>query len=516
MTVFRIRNCVCAVSYAFATVLSISGCFVDNQHLVTNGSSSGSSEPTTGSDTDPDPTTDTTQTPTTAGSESELDSETETETETESETEPECPVGTLGCPCASPDNPCINDLLCASEICVEPGICGNSVLEDNEQCDDGNAIDGDGCNNDCAPSGQTVWDSVVDGPSSQSDRAHDVAIGADGSVYVAGEITIVGAGTNAWVRKYTPGGGVSWTTTFNGTDNLDDAALGIAVDPNGSVVVVGYTTVGDTREAWAHRYLTDDGSPAWANALTYGEGVAYAIAADTDGSAYIAGSGSSLLNLTGLDALILRIDPIGGVVWETDFQDAEAGDDEFYDVAIGPTHVIACGYNSSNDDDTKIHAFDRVNGDTVSTAPGFDGGGSDRAVACTVTNTGRILALSADRDNDIDIGYTLLEFGPNLALDSQLYVTDRRAGEIAHDPTTGDIFVSGSTISDGQFSDLFVRRAPLTNPAEEHWQFLYDGPAHGEDHASAIARNPLGGVAAVGWVAVADQGLDVWVMRFSP
>ncbi|USN54694.1 MAG: DUF4215 domain-containing protein [Candidatus Peribacteria bacterium] len=37
---------------------------------------------------------------------------------------------------------------CEWEDVYEP-FCGNEILDEGEQCDDGNEINGDGCNNDC-------------------------------------------------------------------------------------------------------------------------------------------------------------------------------------------------------------------------------------------------------------------------------------------------------------------------------------------------------------------------------
>src|SRR5262245_66239187 len=39
--------------------------------------------------------------------------------------------------------------VCSAGACVPAG-CGNGVVESGEVCDDGNAIDGDGCSADCA------------------------------------------------------------------------------------------------------------------------------------------------------------------------------------------------------------------------------------------------------------------------------------------------------------------------------------------------------------------------------
>src|SRR5262245_36891691 len=42
------------------------------------------------------------------------------------------------------------DPACASAIACRPA-CGNGKLDPGELCDDGNAINGDGCDNNCTP-----------------------------------------------------------------------------------------------------------------------------------------------------------------------------------------------------------------------------------------------------------------------------------------------------------------------------------------------------------------------------
>ena len=41
---------------------------------------------------------------------------------------------------------------CESDCSITPGVCGNGVTEDDEECDDGNRIAADGCEPDCLPS----------------------------------------------------------------------------------------------------------------------------------------------------------------------------------------------------------------------------------------------------------------------------------------------------------------------------------------------------------------------------
>lgn len=73
--------------------------------------------------------------------------DTTSESSTETDTD-ECPEGTQDCPCG-PSESCEAGLACVDGTCVQP-VCGNGVIEGNEPCDDGNAVDDDECSNTCA------------------------------------------------------------------------------------------------------------------------------------------------------------------------------------------------------------------------------------------------------------------------------------------------------------------------------------------------------------------------------
>ncbi|MEZ4452771.1 MAG: hypothetical protein R3B09_25140 [Nannocystaceae bacterium] len=63
---------------------------------------------------------------------------------------PVCPAGTENCPCDVGDT-CDADLVCQAGTCKpKPNpVCGNKVVEGNEECDDGNQQNWDACSNAC-------------------------------------------------------------------------------------------------------------------------------------------------------------------------------------------------------------------------------------------------------------------------------------------------------------------------------------------------------------------------------
>jgi len=117
-------------------------------------------------------------------------------------------------------------------------------------------------------SGLADWNNSLSN-SGQVDLGNAVAIdlsSAANNVVVAGFQTVAGQGKNAVLHKYTnAGGGIApFPITYNGPANGDDEILDIAVDSaNGAIYAVGYETVlGQGTNMWIRRYASN-GSVVW-------------------------------------------------------------------------------------------------------------------------------------------------------------------------------------------------------------------------------------------------------------
>ncbi len=136
-------------------------------------------------------------------------------------------------------------------------MCGDGTVDPGEECDDGNTDDGDGCSPTCAlgPCG-LAWTST-EAIESSAGGGLDVAVGADGSVYVAG--ISLNATNDAWVAKWNPDGTQAWAQSFGVAGN--DAAAAIALGPDGVVYVAGwFAGAGD--DIW-YAALDSSGAEQW-------------------------------------------------------------------------------------------------------------------------------------------------------------------------------------------------------------------------------------------------------------
>ena len=140
--------------------------------------------------------------------------------------------------------------------------CPNGVVDPGEECDDGNDLDGDGCNRDCFPSAQELWSHDVSGGSLRHLGIHR------GEVTVATDVNV---GDTYEIHGLDAMGTPRWSFTGTG-DRLHD----LAVSPTGSVVAYGPAPGGGS---WAVG-LDTDGSQQWSLARDNDAGRAILATAD--------------------------------------------------------------------------------------------------------------------------------------------------------------------------------------------------------------------------------------------
>jgi uncharacterized delta-60 repeat protein len=197
---------------------------------------------------------------------------------------------------------------------------------------------------------ETTWGGVG------SDVADGVASAADGSSYVVGitdSFTTDQFGNPSpkiFVVKFAPDGSLSWQRIWNGTTIRGLGRPDVAVSADGSVYVTGLTA--DNGNDAVLLKFDVNGTLLWERAwggAASDEGLAVATAAD--GSAYIAGTATSFgPSSSGL--FVVKFDSAGNLVWQR-ISDGAAGNA----VAVAPDgSVYAAGTTPRND----IGNFDMV------------------------------------------------------------------------------------------------------------------------------------------------------------
>jgi len=230
--------------------------------------------------------------------------------------------------------------------------CGNGVRDGFEACDDGNRVNGDGCNADCTPSGQLRWAVTFDGMAGV-DCAEGVAADSQGNVIAAGFTTTAMAGEDLWIRKLGLDGNPLWT---GGGDEAfgDDRYRGVAVAADDSIYAVGFVTAESPLEGRnvLVRKLDADGNEQWVqtynNPSDQSDDQAYAVVATADGGVAVAGE--EVLSPMDSDVWVRKYDADGVEEWTVTYGGAEGALDSGRGIAELPAgDLVVSGWETQAD-----------------------------------------------------------------------------------------------------------------------------------------------------------------------
>jgi cysteine-rich repeat protein len=132
-------------------------------------------------------------------------------------------------------------------------LCGNGVLDPDEECDDANVIDGDGCQSDCTlgGGGEELW------------TLEDEGFGAGLSVLALPDGGFVVAASPSALLRFDADGQQLWTRTLD----FEESRVGsLALAPDGDVLVVGNAIIDPDfaiGELWVSELSVGDGSEQW-------------------------------------------------------------------------------------------------------------------------------------------------------------------------------------------------------------------------------------------------------------
>jgi uncharacterized protein (TIGR03437 family) len=235
------------------------------------------------------------------------------------------------------------------------------------------------------PAGKTIFLNAL--PSAAAALALDSA----GNIYLTGSVSTAGRGTDAFVMKLSATGAPVYSTTIGGSAN--DAGLAIAVDEQGDAYIAGDTESPDFPVTPGAAQTKFGGLVSAFGVGSFGDGfvtklnptgstflfatywggsapdVAYAIAVDAAGNAYVAGgTSSSDFPVTGGafqttyagpadnpdapdpagDAFVSKFSPLGAAVWST-YLGGSLSDGAFAIALDGGGNVYIAGVTESSD-----------------------------------------------------------------------------------------------------------------------------------------------------------------------
>src|SRR5262245_25160662 len=171
-----------------------------------------------------------------------------------------------------------------------------------------------------APDGSLTWQRIWNGTTIRGLGRPDVAVSADGSVYVTG-ITADNQ-NDAVLLKFDASGTLLWERAWGGA--ASDEGLAVATASDGSVYIAGTATSFGPSSAGLFVVKFDSaGNLVWQRISDGAEGNAVAVA--PDGSVYAAGT-TPRNQIGNFDMVVLKITAAGSLVWQRTYSAGEVVD----------------------------------------------------------------------------------------------------------------------------------------------------------------------------------------------
>jgi large repetitive protein len=302
-----------------------------------------------------------------------------------------------------------------------------------------------------------AWSAQYNGPGAIDDRATAIAATSD----AAGSVVVIGYGKNAannddiYVIKYAADGSRAWAVIpFDGGG--DDIPSAVAVAPDGSVYVTGYSEKGSGAHLYnffTAKYNGATGALIWSDLYSVtagGDNRGNSLAIDAGGDLYVTGLATSAagnqdfhtIKYSGTGSMAVRL-------WERNFDGLAHGDDTAVGVRIDPIDgaivVAGTSLTASGDHDFSLVRYTPTGIEVWQKTlqrPGND----DYATALTMDSSGYLyLAGSTAAGDTMDIISLIYDFEGTL-LGATLYNGPANGNDEANGIAVnykGEAFISG-------------------------------------------------------------------------
>jgi hypothetical protein len=176
-------------------------------------------------------------------------------------------------------------------------------------------------------------------------------VDGSGNVYVTGQSSVGGAGSDYATIKYNSAGDSVWVKRYNGPGNSSDIARSIDVDGSGNVYVTGQSIGSGTSYDYATIKYNSSGVQQWVQRyngpVNNSEDEAYSIAVDGSGNVYV--TGGSTGNVSSWDYAVIRYNTSGVQQWVQRYNGPGNSSDIALSIAVDTSgHVYVTGYSAGN------------------------------------------------------------------------------------------------------------------------------------------------------------------------
>lgn len=199
--------------------------------------------------------------------------------------------------------------------------------------------------------GSEVWTSIYNGPASGVDLAGKLLVHSSGDVWMAGSSQGLNTGYDLVTLRFASDGTLLNAPRFSGSAHSNDFPLGLASDQYGNVYVAGTarSTVGgkDLVVMKYNQYAVGQWDRIWDGPTHMDEEISGMVVGN-NGTVYLTGSTLRADNRS--DAVTIRYDAAGGLIWSAIYDGPPGGMDYGRSVVLGqyarPVVAVQSGQTS--------------------------------------------------------------------------------------------------------------------------------------------------------------------------
>jgi hypothetical protein len=381
-----------------------------------------------------------------------------------------------------------------------------------------------------AQGGVPLWTNRYNGSGNSEDTPSAIAVDSSGNVFVTGDSYALNGSRDYATVAYSNSGVPLWTNRYT-PENGWDVARALALDGSGNVFVTGvsYESGGLSLDFATIKY-SSAGVPVWTNRYDgpgNREDYAFAIVPDSSGNVFVTGRSIGTFGTFNFDYVTVAYSSAGVPLWTNRYDGPGNSSDEAKAIALDNIgNVFVTGGSEFLNGSGNQSATVAYSSAGVPLWTNLFGGG-----ALAVDSSGNLLVTGTMAAVDV---FTIFDYvtikcsGAGVPLWTNRYNGPANGGDqpiaIAVD-SSANVFVTGSSsplVGDG-YDYATVAYSSAGVPL---WTNRYNGPANGEDSASAIAVDANGNVFVTGYsgggistdyatIAYSSTGVPLWTNRYN-
>ncbi|MBE2226718.1 MAG: SBBP repeat-containing protein [Ignavibacteria bacterium] len=367
-----------------------------------------------------------------------------------------------------------------------------------------------------SPEGTVLWQAVYNGPANDADNGTAIAVDNSGNVYVTGRSFGTGTETDFATIKYDAAGTQLWVQRYNGSNNSDDAGISVVIDAAGNVYAGGWASQGSSVDYTIVKY-SSAGSQLWVRNYNNGSNdFLRAMVIDASGNIYATGVSRGASND---DYATVKYNSSGTLLWSARYNGS--GVDDAKGLTVDQQgNVIVTGYATTAATGKDYTTVKYNNAGIQQWVKKYNRTGTtqDEAVGIVSDNTGNIYVTGfCTGSGTSTFDYITVKYNTNgdqqwaKVFNSGLVGVDDKASSIDIDET-GNIYVTGSTISSGTDTDYgTVKYSPA---GDMLWSILYENIVSVDDNAVMVKADNNGNVYVTG-NSSGFSGFDFLTVKYS-